>query len=65
MKYDPFDYIRQAYNVPAKRGARVEFKGKPGTILRARGAHIIVQLDGQPSSKAGIYHPTWEMKYIG
>lgn len=31
------EYIRRAYNVPAKRGQRVRFQGKPGTITGSKG----------------------------
>jgi hypothetical protein len=58
-----FEYIQRQYDVPAKRGARVIFKGQPGTITGVRGPHIRVRLDGE--AKSDIYHPTWEMVYTG
>ena len=59
-------YIRNAYNVPAKRGARVEYTGEispsVGTITGSEGARIRVRMDGE--AYTGIYHPTWEMRYL-
>jgi hypothetical protein len=64
------DNIRKTYNVPARRGQRVRYKGdsrldngyREGVITSARGAHICVRLDGD--KHPGIYHPTWEMEYL-
>lgn len=64
------EYIQQAYQVPATRGARVQYtgdcakRGKPrvGTITGAEGAHIRVRMDGD--SFSNVYHPTWEMSYL-
>ena len=60
------DYIRSVYNVPAKRGGRVEYTHpKPsrfGTIVRADGARLRIRLDGD--KHAGVYHPTWELRYL-
>jgi hypothetical protein len=70
------EYIRKTYNVPAKRGARIEFtgdslakfiygflyKGKKGTIVAARGGYIRVRFDGQIDIKT--LHPTWEVRYL-
>ncbi len=61
-----FEYIKQAYNIPAKRGGRVEYTGgkepKKGTIVGASGAHLKIVLDGE--EKPGIYHPAWELHYL-
>lgn len=51
-----FDYIRDYYHVPAKRGARVEYKGKSGTVTGTHGPHIRVRLDGD--KRSNVYHPT-------
>ena len=60
------DYIRSVYNVPAKRGGRVEYTHpKPsrfGTIVRADGARLRIRLDGD--KHADVYHPTWELRYL-
>lgn len=56
------DYIRNYYNVPAKLGGRVRYKGKLGTIVGSYGARLRIQLDGE--EQAGNYHPTWEIEYL-
>lgn len=60
------DYIRQHYKVPAKRGGRVRYTGGPtpkeGVITSAKGAHLIIRMDGEAS--VGKYHPTWEIEYL-
>ena len=64
------EYIRRAYGVPAKRGARVEYSGNAavgklrGTIVGADGQYIRVRFDGNPARWTFSYHPTWEMKYL-
>lgn len=59
-------YIRKTYNVPARRGGRIEYCGgkKPelGTITVARGAYLLIRLDGQKASFP--YHPTWSIRYL-
>ncbi len=59
-------YIRRYYEVPAHRGARVEYIGhqdaKQGTVVGSAGARIRVRMDGEKHT--GIYHPTWEMRYL-
>lgn len=60
--------IRDAYGVPAKRGARVKFTGNPhknpsfGTITGTRGQYLRVRMDGD--DRTGTYHPKWEMEYL-
>lgn len=56
------DYIRKYYNVPAKRGGRVEFEGRPGTITGSVNGYLRIRLDGENRSRR--YHPTWEIKYL-
>lgn len=51
-----FDYIRAHYGVPAKRGMRVTVKGKPGKIINARLASLVVRLVGEAYGRP--YHPT-------
>jgi|APCry1669190770_1035315.scaffolds.fasta_scaffold63812_2 hypothetical protein len=59
-------YIRNFYDVPAKRGGRVEYYGATptrfGTIIGASGAYIRIRLDGDKYSHP--YHPTWCLKYL-
>lgn len=49
-------YISDYYNVPARRGAAVRYRGKAGVVTGASGPHIRVRLEDEPSSR--IYHPT-------
>ena len=58
-----FDYIRNTYKVPAKRGSRVKFKGRPGRVTSADGAYVNLRLDGDDKT-TGPYHPTWEMEWL-
>lgn len=55
-------YIRTQYQVPAKRGGRILFRGKTGRITGSRGAHLLVRLDGDTRTSA--LHPTWEVEYL-
>ena len=56
------DWIRKNYNVPARLGGKVKFKGKPGTIKGTQNQYLLIQLDGESSKLP--YHPTWEMEYL-
>lgn len=56
------DYIRSYYGVPAKRGGRIKYKGRLGTITGSHNARLCVRLDGDKQS--GDYHPTWEIEYL-
>ena len=55
-------WIRQHYNVPAKRGVRVEIDGKRGVITGTSGPHLRVRLDGDKHAVPA--HPTWHMTYL-
>jgi hypothetical protein len=59
-------YVRRVYDVPAKRGARVVYRGetrvKRGTITSAKYGRIFVRMDGDKHS--GLYHPTWEIEIV-
>lgn len=58
--------IRKAYSVPCKRGGQVIYRGRGteerGTITSAKGAHLMIKLDGE--SKPRKFHPTWELQYL-
>lgn len=62
-------WVRKNYDVPAKRGCRVEYTGegpnKPelGTITSARGGHLRIRLDSSPKHPL-IFHPTWRLRYL-
>jgi len=55
MKYDPLEYIRDYYGVPAKKGVVVKYKEKFGVITGASGPYVKVRLDGEKN--ANPYHP--------
>lgn len=58
------EYIRNAYDVPARRGQRVTWRMAPGRIVSASGPHVVVCLDGKPKSRV-ILHPNEdELVYI-
>ena len=61
------DQLRRAYDVPAKRGGRIEFTDTNGSVWRGtirseRNARLRVTLDGL--RKPSILHPTWNIKYL-
>lgn len=58
------EFVRRYYNVPAKRGMRVEFEGRPGVITGFRDQYLLVRLDQQVLSYASKCHPTWHMDYL-
>lgn len=53
--------IREYYGVPAKRGMRIEFMGKPAVITGSTAMRLRARIDGE--KKTSILHPTWEMNY--
>lgn len=57
--------IREFYAIPAKRGMRITFQGKPGTITGStRGPmYVRVRFDDDPKKTHPI-HPTWEVVYL-
>jgi hypothetical protein len=52
------------YNVPAKRGGRIVFDGKPGRITAVSAGHLVVHLDGEPARRRHYTHPCWRMDYL-
>jgi hypothetical protein len=57
-----FDYVRQRYGVPARRGMRVVADGNPGRITSGAGNYIRVLIDGE--KRPSTWHPTWHMEYL-
>lgn len=54
-------YVRERYNVPAFRGARVEWMGVPGTIISASN-HLRIKMNCGRKIRV---HPTCEhLRYI-
>jgi hypothetical protein len=60
--FSSIEYIRKYYNVPAKVGGWVKYKGKEGRITGAAGAYLKIKLDGE--KKSFCYHPTFEIEYL-
>lgn len=63
--------IRRFYSVPARRGGRVlyTYNGilRTATILSAdrSSMHLWLRFDDAPEDRAGPFHPTWEITYLG
>jgi hypothetical protein len=61
------EYIRRTYNVPAKRGVRIRFRGtQEGVIVSSRNAYLLVRFkdeQGKPMPLQNL-HPTWEVEYL-
>lgn len=56
--------VREQYKVPAKRGGRIRFRGKPGVITgtpRGAGMYLYIRMD---TGQRFMVHPTWEMEYL-
>ncbi|MCU1318096.1 MAG: hypothetical protein JWN63_3418 [Candidatus Acidoferrum typicum] len=57
--------IRDFYEVPAYRGARVRYVAydtpREGVITGSRGMYVRIRLDGE--TRAGNFHPTWKVEY--
>jgi hypothetical protein len=63
------EYIRTAYNVPAKRGMRVEYqpehkKAWQGKIIYAEKGYLRIRRDGDTKTYPAPFHPTWNLKYL-
>lgn len=50
-----YQYIRDYYGFPARRGLVVEYEGKRGVVTGVSGPHLRVKLHGETISKP--YHP--------
>ena len=60
MNYDPLEYVRGYYGVPAFKNRVVFAKARRGVISGASGPHVKVWLDGD--SHDGCYHPS-DLRY--
>jgi hypothetical protein len=57
--------IRLHYGVPAFRGRRVKFEGRPATITSAiRNTYLRLRFDGQSQTHHYVFHPLWEIDYL-
>ena len=56
--------IRDVYQVPAKRGMRIKFEGRPATIVGERNARLRIEFDDE---EGAVYsaHPTYNIEYPG
>lgn len=57
------DYVRRYYRVPAKRGGRIRWDGRPGTIVGFVGQYLRVRLDARPKYVITL-HPTYLIEYL-
>ena len=55
-------WIREHYNVPAKRGMGVIAQGRKGMIVGSKGEYLRVRIEGEKNIIS--FHPEWEMEYI-
>lgn len=59
-------WVRKSYGVPAKRGARVIYRGRGcdefGTICGASDGYLKIRLDGDTRSRQ--FHPEWMLEYV-
>lgn len=59
------EYIRRAYNVPARKGQRVRFTwsgSECGTIVGARNGRLLVRMDSD--GRLATLHPTFCVEYL-
>ncbi len=56
-------WIRSHYDVPARRGMRVLFRGQPGWITGAGGGHLVLRMFAEPQRKVRT-HPMWMVEYL-
>lgn len=47
------EWIRRTYDVPARHRMRIEYDGKPATIVGTRGPYLAFRIDGEK-------HITWD-----
>lgn len=55
------EWIRRYYDVPARNKMRIEYDGKPATIVGARGPYLAFRIDGE--RRITIDHPTYRVVY--
>jgi len=63
------EYIRRTYSVPAKRGARIEFrdhKGRwhKGVIVASRGMYLRAKMPTLGARDIVTLHPTSDVRYL-
>ncbi|MGW0577332.1 hypothetical protein ACWD25_15445 [Streptomyces sp. NPDC002920] len=55
------EWIRRQYDVPARHGMRIEYDGKPATIIGAGGGYLRFRIDGEKRRTIG--HPCYLIVY--
>jgi len=55
-RYDPLEYIRNYYHVPAFENRVVKVRGQFGVITGASGPHVAVRLSEEKQARP--YHPS-------
>jgi len=55
-------WIRERYNVPARRGRKVIAQGRKGVIVGSKGEYLRVRVEGEKNILS--FHPEFEMEYI-
>ncbi|CUW31716.1 hypothetical protein [Streptomyces reticuli] len=55
------EWIRRTYDVPARHRMRIEYDGKPATIVGTRGPHLAFRIDGE--KHITISHPCYRIVY--
>ena len=55
------EWIRRTYDVPARHGMRIEYDGKPATIVGAGGGYLRFRIDGEKHRTTG--HPCYRVVY--
>jgi len=63
------DYIRRTYGVPAKRGARIEFRDHngrwhKGVIVASRGMYLRARMPTLGARDIVTLHPTSDVRYL-
>ncbi len=58
--HDGLAYIRGQYGVPAEMDGHVIVDGRPGLIVGAQDAHLLVEFDEDETLPC---HPTWRVEY--
>lgn len=55
------EWIRRYYDVPARHRMRIEYDGKPATIVGASNASLRIRIDGE--RRILPTHPCWRIVY--
>lgn len=56
--------MQRAYGVPAKRGKRVTYKGRPARITSCDSQYLRLRFDGDKRTSPFPFHPLYEIDYL-